>query len=84
MKTTFTLMAALAALTLTPITSQASDKEVNKPHYAHACVCPQHRQVALFVSGRGVGNGQPSSPTQTVSQAQTGQGGSITFFTGQR
>jgi hypothetical protein len=84
MKNRFVLLAALAAFTVAPIASQASDKEVVKGHhYAHACTCgQQRRQVALFVSGSGVGT--PASPVQSVTQAQVGQGVGVTFFTGER
>jgi hypothetical protein len=76
MKYTLVTMAAIAALTVAPLSGRASDKEVKNAHYAHACACKKHQQVALFVSGRGVG--QSTGPTMTVTQ--TGNGQSITFF----
>jgi hypothetical protein len=86
MKTTFVLLAALAALTTAPVTSHASDKEVVKCHHYAARTCPskQHRQVALFVSGRGVSQDQNTAPIQSVSHAQVGQGVSVTYYTGDR
>jgi hypothetical protein len=80
MKITLISLAALAALTVAPIASQASDKESVKPKYVQASQ-RKHQQVALYVSGRGVGNEQGKPRTQTV---QVGQGESITFFTGNR
>jgi hypothetical protein len=81
MKITIVSLAAFAALTVAPLASQASDKEVQNAKCPKACY-KSHQQVALFVSGQGVANNQPAPRTITVSQAQTGQGGSITFFTG--
>ena len=83
MKITLVTLAAFAALIGAPIASRASDKEVQNARYPHACKCP-HRQVALFVSGRAIGDRQSGPQFQNVSKAQTGQGGSITFFTGNR
>jgi hypothetical protein len=81
MKITLVSFLALTALTIAPIAGHASDKEVQKARYSHpSCQCP-HRQVALFVSGRGVGDNQQAPRTQSISTAQMGQGGGLTFFT---
>lgn len=85
MKITLVSLMTVAALSTAPFASQASDKEVTKPrHNTQARACTRQRQVALFVSGRGVEDQRPSGPMQTVAQAQAGQGNSITFFTGTR
>jgi hypothetical protein len=82
MKTLIVSLTALAALTIGPLASQAADKEVQNPR--HCKLCHRH-QVALFVSGRGVENQQQAAPQmQSVTTAQTGQGGGVTFFTGYR
>jgi hypothetical protein len=78
MKTIVVSLTALVALTIAPIASQAADKEVQNARHCKACC--RHQQVALFVSGRGVGN-QPTTATQSVTKAQTGQGTGVTFFT---
>ena len=85
MKTILVSLTALTALTLAPLASQASDKEVQNARHPKAC-CRHHPQVALFVSGRGIGNNQPATlpRTESVTNAQTGQGGGVTFFTGYR
>jgi hypothetical protein len=76
MKIRLVTLAALAAITFAPIVSQASDKEVKKCHYK------THHQVALFVSGRSIGQNNPAPSMQTVTQV--GQGAPVTFFTGNR
>jgi hypothetical protein len=84
MKTILVSLTALTALTIAPLAGQAADKEVqNARHCKAAC---HQQQVALLVSGRGVGNaGQQAAPQmQSVSKAQTGQGTGVTFFTGYR
>jgi len=84
MKTILVSLTALTALTLAPLASQASDKEVQNARHPKACHRHQ-QQVALFVSGRGVGNNQATTPRiESVTTAQTGQGGGVTFFTGYR
>jgi len=76
-----TLVSLALACALAPIASQASDKEVTKSH--HACYCKHHPQVALFVSGRGIGQTNTTPRLQSVTEAQTGEGpSSLTFFTG--
>jgi hypothetical protein len=78
------ILTTAAALAVAPIASQASDKEAVNGHYTHACQCKHRQQVALFVSGRGIGDQRPTGGMQSVSQAQTGQGQGLTFFTGYR
>jgi hypothetical protein len=84
MKITIITLITAAGLFATSVAAQAGDKEVRKPHYVHANVDrgQQRRQVALFVSGRGVGDERPASAMQTVSAV--GQGGAVTFYTGER
>jgi hypothetical protein len=75
---------SLIALAAAPLAGFAADKEVQTPARVQtACQKCHHQQVALFVQGQGIAQEQQSSgpQTMTVSQAQTGQGGSITFFT---
>jgi hypothetical protein len=81
MKITLVSFAALAALIIAPIASQASDKEVQK---ARRPQVQRQKQVALFYSGHGAGEYQSAPRTQSVSPAQTGQGMGVTFFTGNR
>jgi len=81
MKITFIALIALAAA---PLAGFAADKEVQAPTKAHvACQKCHRQQVALFVQGNGIAT-STIPQTITVSNAQTGQGGSITFFTGNR
>jgi hypothetical protein len=82
MKITVVTLTVLTALTLAPLASQAADKEVQNVRHCKAS-CRQ-QQVALFVSGRGIGNNQAVPVMQSVTKAQTGQGGGVTFFTGYR
>ena len=85
MKTIVVSLTALAALTIAPLASQAADKEVQNARHVKAC--HRHHGVALFVSGRGVENQQAAAATpktESVTTAQTGQGGGVTFFTGYR
>jgi len=79
MKIKLVSLTALAAFTVAPLATQASDKEVVNGHYTHACQCKHHQQVALFVSGRGVGDDR--AQMQTV---QVGQGVAVTFYAGNR
>jgi hypothetical protein len=84
MKITLVSLTALAAFLVAPIATQASDKEVQNARGPQASYRSSHRQVALFVSGRGVGD-QPAAPRiEAVSHAQVGQGIGVTFFTGSR
>ena len=81
MKITFIALIALAAA---PLAGFAADKEVQAPTKAHvACQKCHRQQVALFVQGNGVAT-STLPPTASVTSAQTGQGGTITFFTGSR
>ena len=81
MKTTLATFTILAAFAVAPFASQAADKEVQNPRSAHACVCHKSKQVALFVSGRGISD-HTAPATQTV--FQVGQGIGVTFFTGNK
>ena len=81
MKNTLLALFAFAAMAIAPFASQASDKEVQNPKCAKSCHKARHQQVALFVSGRGIGT-STAPKFQTVSKGQTGQGVSITYFTG--
>jgi hypothetical protein len=79
MKITFASLLILAAFAAAPLTSQASDKEVQNPK----CCRQNQHQVALFVSGRGVAQSQ-APRIESVTHAQVGQGVGVTFFTGNR
>jgi len=81
MKITYLTLAAIAALTFAPIASQAADKEVQSARCSYP-QCKTHEQVAL--SGRRFAQQQTAPRFETVSTAQTGQGGGITFFAGNR
>lgn len=83
MKTTFVSLTALTAFILSPIASQASDKEVKEARCTHACYAKGHQQVALFVSGKGV-ESQPAPRMQSVTKGQVGQGVGVTYFAGDR
>jgi len=78
MKIMLVSLAALAAFTVAPIASQASDKEVVNCRHAHACYT-RHQQVALSGSRIGADRGVPQMQTVQVLQGQA-----ITFFTGYR
>jgi len=79
MKNPLITLTVLVAFAAAPVAVQASDKEVQNPRCTHAACQKPGKQVALFVSGRGVAN-RPAAPIQSVTSAQTGQGGGITFF----
>jgi hypothetical protein len=76
MKNRILAAAICAAFAAAPFTSRASDKEVQK-----SCACRRHQQVALFVSGRGIGQ-QAQPRMQSVTHAQVGQGVGVTFYAG--
>ena len=75
----------ITAIVLAPLAALAADKEVQTPTKAKVVACQKcHRQqVALFVQGSGVAT-STIPPTASVTSAQTGQGVTITFFTGSR
>ena len=73
-------LATVAAFIAAPIAGVAADKEVQNAKRPCGCWA-NHRQVAIFVSGKGIG--QPAAPVVTVNHAQVGQGVGVTFFTGQ-
>jgi len=82
MKITLITLIALAAA---PLAGLAADKEVQTHAKSHiACQKSHRQQVALFVQGNGVADNQTTPKTMTIFPPQTGQGASITFFTGSR